>query len=62
MKPAALIATVFLALVAGAHLVRVILQIEVTAAGVAIPMWPSVVACLFTGALATLLWRENRRR
>ncbi len=61
MKPAALIATVFLALVALAHLVRLVLGVEVIAAGLAIPLWLSAVAFLFTGSLAVLLWRESRR-
>ncbi len=61
MKPAALIATVFLALVALAHLLRLVLRVEVMAGSVAIPLWLSAVACLFTGGLAVLLWRESRR-
>ncbi len=61
MKPAALIATVFLGLVALAHLLRLVLGVEVIAGGVTIPLWLSAVACVFTGGLAVLLWREGRR-
>ncbi len=61
MRPAALIATVFLALVALAHLFRLVLGVEVIAGGVSIPLWLSAVACVFTGGLAVLLWREGRR-
>lgn len=62
MKPAALIATVLLAVIAVAHLLRAVFRVAVTAGGVAVPIWMSVVACLFTGALAIMLWRESRRR
>ncbi len=61
MKPAALTATVFLALVALAQFLRLVLQVEVVAGGVRIPLWLSVVACVFTGGLAVLLWREGHR-
>jgi hypothetical protein len=61
MKPVARIATLFLGLVALAHLLRVALQIPVTAGNVAIPLWVSALACLVTGGLAVLLWRESRR-
>ncbi len=62
MKPAALIAAVFLTLVSLAHLLRLVLRVEVIAGGVTIPLWLSAVACVFTGGLAVLLWRESRRR
>ena len=61
MKPGALLATIFLVLVAVAHLLRVAFRVEVTAGGVPIPMWMSVVACAFTGGHAILLWWESRR-
>ncbi len=61
MKPAAMIATIFLALVALGHLVRLALHVEVIAGGVVIPLWLSAVACVFTGGLAVLLWQEGRR-
>ena len=61
MKPAALITTIFLALVALAQFLRLVLQVEVIAGGVRIPLWASAVACLITGAMAILLWREGHR-
>jgi len=61
MKPAALVATIFLALVALAHLLRLTLQVEVTAGGVAVPLWASAIASVFTGGLSLMLWRESRR-
>ena len=61
MKPAALVAVIFLALVALVHLFRVALRLQATVGGTDIPMWMSVVACIFTGGLAIMLWRESRR-
>ena len=61
MKPVARIATIFLALVALAHLLRVALHIPVTAGNVVIPLWASALACVFTGGLSVMLWRESRR-
>ena len=61
MKPVARIATLFLALVALAHLCRVVLQIPVTAGTVGIPLWVSALACVVTGGLSVMLWRESRR-
>lgn len=60
MKPAALVATIFLGLVALAHLLRLVLRVEATAGGAAVPMWMSAVAAVFTGGLAIMLWRESR--
>lgn len=61
MKPFTLISIVFLSLVAAAHLVRALLGIEVRVGTQSIPAWASVVAFLFTGALAGLLSREQRK-
>ncbi len=49
------IVTVFLTLVALAQLLRLILQVEVVAGGVLIPLWASAIACLVTGGLAIRL-------
>jgi hypothetical protein len=59
MKPAALVACVFLSLVALAHLLRIVLGVTVTAGTVSIPMWMSAVATVFTAGLAVWLWREQ---
>ena len=61
MKPVARIATLFLALVALAQFLRLVLQVEVVAGAVHIPLWVSVLACVVTGGLAFLLWRESKR-
>jgi hypothetical protein len=61
MKPVARIVTVFLALVALAQFARLVLQVEVTAGGVRLPLGASALACVVTGGLAILLWREGHR-
>ena len=61
MKPVALIVNIFLGLIAGLHLIRLLFQVQVTWGGTAIPMWTSVFGCLVTSGLAVLLWRENRK-
>lgn len=61
MKAIVRLATIFLALVALAHLLRLVMRVEVTAGGVTIPLWASALACVFTGGLAIMLWRESRR-
>jgi hypothetical protein len=60
MKPALFVATVFLALISIAHLLRFVLQVGVTAGCIIIPLWISAIACVFTGGLAIMLWLENR--
>jgi hypothetical protein len=62
MKPATLVATIFICVVAVLHLVRNFLQVEVTVNGAMVPMWMSIIAFLFTGGLAIMMWRENRRK
>ena len=61
MKPVARIVTLFLALVALAQFLRLVLQVEVVAGGLRIPLWLSALACVVTGGLAILLWRESQR-
>jgi len=61
MKPVAWITTIFLALVALAQSLRLVLQVDVVAGGLRIPLWASAVACVVTGGLAILLWRESTR-
>ena len=61
MRPVARLTTLFLALVALAQFLRLLLQVEVVAGGVRIPLWASAAACVVTGGLAILLWRESTR-
>ncbi len=62
MKPPSLIAVIFLGVVSVAHLLRLLLGVEAVVGGRLIPMWASLVAFVFTGALAVALWSEKRRR
>jgi len=62
MKPAALVATLFLALIALAHLLRIVFQVPVTAGPLVIPMWASGLATVGPGALAIWLRREQRQK
>jgi hypothetical protein len=55
------IVTIFLALVALAQFLRLVLRIEVVAGGVRIPLWASALASAVTGGLAILLWRESHQ-
>ncbi len=59
MKPATHIAIGVLTLVALGHLIRLVLGIEVTAAGVVIPLWLSLFGVVIAGALAVGVWRET---
>lgn len=61
MNPAATLASVFLALVAVLHLLRLLFRVEVTAGALEIPIWTSVLGLLVPGALAVWLWREQHR-
>jgi hypothetical protein len=62
MKPATHTATVLLAVVSLAHLLRVMFGVRVTVADTVIPMWVSGVAFVAAGGVALMLWRGARRR
>jgi len=59
MKPATLVATIFLFMVAILHLVRILFHVELTVNGAMVPMWVSLFGFLFTAGLAIMMWREN---
>jgi hypothetical protein len=59
-KPASLLAAILFWLIALAQLLRVLLRVELTAGGVTIPLWISVVAFIILAALGVWLWRERR--
>jgi hypothetical protein len=61
VKPAVCVTTIFLALVAIAQFLRLVLQVEVVAGGVRLPLWASAAACGVAGGLAFLLRRERQR-
>ena len=60
MKPAALVAALFLDAVAALHLVRLLLQVQIMVGGYEIPMWFSILGVLGPGLLAAWLWIEQR--
>jgi hypothetical protein len=60
MKPALLAATVLLAAVSLAHLLRILFGVRVTVMDEVIPMWVSWVAFLVAGGAALMLWRSAR--
>jgi hypothetical protein len=62
MKASTIITVIFLFLVSAAHLLRLVFQVQIVAATVAIPMWMSLAAFIFTAALAIWLWMDNRKR
>ena len=59
MKPVSLITVLLLFLVAVAHLLRFILQVEIAIGESVMPMWPSIPVCIVVAALAFGLWRES---
>jgi hypothetical protein len=61
MRPAALFSGLFLLLVAVAHLMRLLLRVELVVDGIVLPMWPSVAAVIGPAALALWLWRDVLR-
>jgi len=61
MKPVTTLATIIFALISIGHLLRLIFQVQVVAAGLVIPMWVSIFGCLVPATIAVLMWRENRR-
>jgi len=60
MKPAALVAVLFLSVVALLHVLRLIFQVQITVGSTEIPMWASVLAVIGPGALAVWLSKEQR--
>lgn len=61
MKPAAVVAILFLCLIALGHAARLVFGVDVTVGSLAIPMWPSVLATLGPAALAIWLWKEQKK-
>ena len=59
-KPFTAGAAVLLALVALAHLLRVVSGLEVLVGDTSVPLSVSVVATLVTGCLSFMIWRESR--
>ena len=59
MKPATLVTTILLVLIAFAHVLRLLLRVEVTVGATVLPMWASAVGAIVPVALALGLWRER---
>ena len=62
MKPGTVAAAILLTVIALLQLLRAVLGVRVTVGDTEIPIWVSVVAFVVAGGLATLLWRESRRK
>jgi hypothetical protein len=60
-RPASLVTAIFLIFLACAQLCRVILGVNVVAAGVEIPVWPSAIAAVVLAALAVWLLAERKK-
>ena len=58
MKPFTTLAMILFAMIAVAHLYRLVQPFEVVVAGAAVPQWVSLPALLVAGLLAAMLWRE----
>jgi hypothetical protein len=59
MKPASLFAVLVFSLVALAHGLRLVFQVDVQVGGAELPMWVSGFGLAVTAALAVALWRES---
>ena len=62
MRPGILIAFAFVVFVALVHVVRLIFQVPIAIGGIAVPMWPSVLAVPLFAGLALQIWRETHPR
>jgi hypothetical protein len=58
-RPASLVIGIFLLFLACAQLCRYILKVDVIAAGMEIPLWPSAVAAVVLAALGIWLLKER---
>ena len=60
MKTGSALAIILFILVAAAHLVRLVMGVDVTVGSTAVPQWLSVVGFVVPLLIAWLLWRESR--
>jgi hypothetical protein len=60
-RPFTLLTVLFLALIAIAHLLRLVLGWQVMLNATVVPMWVSVAGLLIAGGLALSLWWESRK-
>lgn len=59
-RPASLVVGILLLLMAIAQLCRLLLEINVVAAGIEIPLWPSAVAAVILFVLSIWLLKERK--
>lgn len=59
MKLGSKLAIALLSAVIIAHVLRLVMHIEVTAGGIAVPSWASVVGIIVPAAVCLLLWRDS---
>lgn len=62
MKPFTTIAVLIFAIIALAHLLRLVRGFEVVVAGTAVPQWVSIAGLIVAALLAVMVWRESRLR
>lgn len=60
MKPATKIAVALLALVALAHVLRLVFGVDATIGQWVVPMWVSFIGVLLPGGLAYYVYREHQ--
>jgi hypothetical protein len=61
MKPFTTIAVAVFAIMALAHLFRLVSGFEVAVDGKSLPIWASAIGLVVAGTLAMMVWRESRR-
>jgi len=61
MKTGSQIAIVLFAIVAFAHLLRLLFSVRLTAGGWDVPQWISLFGVVVPALVAWLLWRESRK-
>ena len=61
MKPVTTIVAILLMAISIAHFLRLILQVDIVANGMDIPIWVSILGCIVPAVLAFMLWRENQK-
>jgi hypothetical protein len=61
MKPFTTVAVLIFALIALAHLYRIVRPFEVVVAGCSVPQWASIVGLVVAATLAVMVSRESRR-
>lgn len=54
------VASIVFGLISIAHLIRLIIRLEVLVSGYLIPLWPSALAFLVLGGLSLWLWKLAR--